>query len=560
MITDSYTSQYNAGGGGANSTTTASNKTPGQQSSNSTTKSTKFGGNGNSYVINQSLVVDMSYDNDFILDSTTLSNTNASSTTKAKPYNNDEEAILHILKSNSNPNQKINTLDDLNSQCESNLDTLLRLRNTKEFLDTLGGLITSNNQNEVKNSALKFLQTYFKAIEKQLVSSSSSAKRRIFSSDPKLNDALKKFDQQVGETLLPYLIESSVNQNNNSMNISVDIIRTYVKITDSVHTNCFSKFVKYGIENNLISASFIDLTLCEIIGEDLRGADFGQLVHALLKKLSTNVKLESSVMKCLNKIESVSESKETFTAYINKLSPSLQTIYKHSKQRDLNNSVLSVVSSNNHSSKKDLRFNFISNSILNDLSGENEIQRLQAIQKLEQSVRQLTDMKKVYPHYQDFIQMMNQFVDDSNYEVRVNSLKILCIFVQKMGTNVNQCYKAICACVRNIMSQTHQSKTIKQLLNTLVLTTVDLMINPMLVLESLLEKIKNRTAKAREEILNVIMASLLKYPNDKFDSALRKIFFQVVPLLCDIKRTVRHAALECTAVLYQRIKENVSEN
>ena len=206
---------------------------------------------------------------------------------------------------------------------------------------------------------------------------------------------------------------------------------------------------------------------------------------------------------------------------------------------------------------KSMKFNLIPGQILQKLAGEDEIQRLQAIHKLETSVANLSDVKQVYPYYQDFISYMNNFVDDPNYEVRLASLKILNIFIQKLGSNVNQCYKVICNCARQVMSQTHQSKTLKQSLTNMLLLTIENMKNPILVLECLLDKIKDRSAKAREEFLNIIITAVLKFPNDKFDS-LRKIFFQVAPLLCDIKRNVRHAALECIAVLYSKLKQAVS--
>jgi len=204
-----------------------------------------------------------------------------------------------------------------------------------------------------------------------------------------------------------------------------------------------------------------------------------------------------------------------------------------------------------------MKFNLIPANTLQKLSGEDEIQRLSAIHQLETSVINLNDIKQVYPYYQDFIIYMNNFVDDPNYEVRLASLKILNVFIQKLGPNVNQCYKVICNCARQVMSQTHQSKTLKQSLNTMLLVTIENMKNPILVLECLLDKIKDRSAKAREEFLNIIITAVLKFPNDKFDS-LRKIFFQVAPLLCDIKRNVRHAALECIAVLYSKLKMAVS--
>lgn len=204
--------------------------------------------------------------------------------------------------------------------------------------------------------------------------------------------------------------------------------------------------------------------------------------------------------------------------------------------------------------KANLKYNIIAPSIIAALHGEDEVQRLQAIKQLEMTVKSITDIKIVQPYYQEFIGYMNNFVDDANYEVRLCSLKILCIFIQKLESNVNQCYKVICACARQVMSHTHQSKPIKQSLNTMLLLTIENMKNPILILDCLLDKIKDRSAKAREEFLNIIMGAILKYPSDKFEP-LRKIFYQVTALLCDIKRNVRHAALECVAVIYYKLKQ-----
>ena len=203
-----------------------------------------------------------------------------------------------------------------------------------------------------------------------------------------------------------------------------------------------------------------------------------------------------------------------------------------------------------------LRFNLVPETIIHKLSGEDETQRLQAIKQLEQIVKNIKEIKVIYPYYQDFIAYVNNFVDDLNYEIRLGSLKILTVFIEKLGANVNQCYKVICSCAKQVMSQTHQSKPIKQLLVNVLMLTIENMFNPILVLETLLEKIKDRSAKAREEFLNIITAALLKYSSEKFDS-LRKVFNQVVPLLCDIKRNVRHSALECIAVIYSKLKQTV---
>ena len=213
---------------------------------------------------------------------------------------------------------------------------------------------------------------------------------------------------------------------------------------------------------------------------------------------------------------------------------------------------------NSNSNGSQLKFNLIPNSIIQKLSGEDELQRQQAIKQLEDKLANVDDINTMNPYHQDFLNYMTKFVDDPNYEIRVGALKIVYMFVEKLNPiHINQSFKAICNCARQVMSQTHQSKTIKQYLNSTLLYTIDKMKNAIVILECLLDKIKDRNAKAREECLNVIIAALLKFPGDKFDP-LKKIFFQVAPLLCDIKRNVRHAALECIAVLFFRLRPTVS--
>jgi hypothetical protein len=197
------------------------------------------------------------------------------------------------------------------------------------------------------------------------------------------------------------------------------------------------------------------------------------------------------------------------------------------------------------------QFNIIPSSLVKELNVEDELQRLQAVKQLEMTIRQLPSVRQA--HSVAFIGFMSRFVEDTNYEIRLGALKILCIFVEKLGSMVNDCFRSVCTCARQVMSQTHQSKTIKQSLNILLLLTVENTKQPIQVLESLLEKIKDKSAKAKEECLNCIMSAVIKFPSDKFEP-LRKVFFLIVPLLCDIKRNVRHACLECIAIVYHKLR------
>lgn len=517
MITDSYLKYSNSEFGSKNQGYKQSGLEP--------------SGIGNYYSTKQSLATSMSKQSDVI-------------ESNRRRYTS-EEHIYETLKGN-NYKQQVDLFDELIARVQANTEiSPITIRNLEEFYDSIGTVLINTISADVQKSCLRFLQVYFKSIEKLRAKKSQSEM---------LTNNFEEIDVNLNNILMPYLINASVSNKLQLKQLSIDLIYTYMKLTDSLN-NLFIKFVKYGVENPdyAISKSFMDPTLCIILTDEFVNKDFFQLVKSLTKQLPNTI-FESSAIKCLNKIETIVRT-ETFNSYLNRLPQNLKDNYfKYKKILPTTTSNLYFDDDFLQQQQNSMKFNLIPQFIMQKLSGEDEIQRLQAIRQLEISVLNLPDIKSVYPYYQDFISYMNNFVDDTNYEVRLASLKILCTFIEKLGNNVNQCYKVICACARQVMSQTHQSKPIKQSLNTMLLLTIENMLNPILILECLLDKIKDRNAKAREEFLNIIMAAVLKYPSDKFDP-LRKIFFQVASLLCDIKRNVRHAALECIAVIYSKLKQ-----
>ena len=490
-----------------------------------------------------------------------------------------EENIFEVLKGN-NTRSQIDLFEELIARVQANTEvTPIHIRQLEQFYDSIGLLLTNTLSNEVQKYCLRFLQVYFKSVEKLKFKKAAS---EVLQPNEILAGVCDELDSAINNVLIPYLVILSVSNKLQLKQLSIDLIYTYMKLTDNL-SNLFTKFVKYGIENSdySIAKSFMDPILCIMLTDEFKNKDLSLLVRSLVKQLS-NAMFETSAIKCLNKIEHIVKS-DSFNGYLSRLPQNLRQAYTSYKKGNNNNqsSNSPVTDRNNNSNNnneimmiaeqmqikqqheqqalnaKNLKYNIIGNHVISALSGEDEMQRLQAIKQLELTVKAIPDINIVSPYFQEFIVYMNNFVDDSNYEVRLCSLKILCIFIQKLQNNVNQCYKVICACARQVMSQTHQSKPIKQSLNTMLLLTIENMKNPILILDCLLDKIKDRSAKAREEFLNIIMGAILKYPSDKFEP-LRKIFYQVVSLLYDIKRNVRHAALECIAVIYFKLKQIVS--
>lgn len=176
-----------------------------------------------------------------------------------------EESIIDALRGNNYKLQS-DVFEELIIQVQTNNEALVNFRNLPDFLNSLGQLLINTISNEVQRNCLKFLQVYFKSIDIVRV------KRKL---DPKLNEKFKLIDSLINDILLEYLIIASVSSKLQLKQISIDLIYTYMKITDSI-SNCFSKFIKYGIENTdtNISKPFMNPTLCILLTEEFSNQDF----------------------------------------------------------------------------------------------------------------------------------------------------------------------------------------------------------------------------------------------------------------------------------------------
>ena len=77
---------------------------------------------------------------------------------------------------------------------------------------------------------------------------------------------------------------------------------------------------------------------------------------------------------------------------------------------------------------------------------------------------------------------------------------------------------------------------------------------PQQMLDILLQQKPSKNPKIREEVVNRVTAAVLTFPRSEFN--LGVLCWSVCPLLCDNRRSVRLAALECLSVLAQALGPN----
>lgn len=214
--------------------------------------------------------------------------------------------------------------EELIIQAQTGLDKLIQVKNLSEFFSSLGYLLTNTLNNEVQKNCLKFLQIYFKSLDKFKTTQQTTNKSNNNNSAIKY---AKTADEKINVSLLEYLIECSVSLKIQLKQLSIDLIYSYMKLTDDLNA-CFGQFVKYGIEASNLDASknFLDSTLHILITEEFATRDFTPLIRALLKQPQVNPMCEAGAYRCLNKIESVVK-KEKFNAYLSKLPQNLKATY-----------------------------------------------------------------------------------------------------------------------------------------------------------------------------------------------------------------------------------------
>ncbi len=228
-----------------------------------------------------------------------------------------EDALCDILRGN-NVRMQIDLFEELIARVTANTEiTPIHIRQPAQFYDALGLLLTNTASPEVQKHCLRFLQIYFKSVEKLQFKKGHNEILRA---------AADELDAHLNAALVPYLITLTVSNKLQLKQLSIDLLYTYMKLTESMPA-LFAKFVKYGVENSdyAISKSFMDPILCIMLTDEFRGRDFSVLVKALVRQLA-NPMFEAAAAKCLAKIEHIVRA-DAFEAYLQRLPQNLREVH-----------------------------------------------------------------------------------------------------------------------------------------------------------------------------------------------------------------------------------------
>lgn len=357
--------------------------------------------------------------------------------------------------------------------------------------------------------------------------------------------------------ILPQLIH---NIGDSKVVIRKDAIQTlhlYMKHTSDM-PSLLSNYVQYGLDsqNSKVRKETI-VSLPMLITSDFASEDFTDIVISLCKKLVDRHEDESlqhhSVI-ILKKLQSTLGDRK-FKTYLMKLTPPLRDYYCKIANFPLDDSQTErrvsvddrVDAVSNISASTTLHFGIIPPVTMAQLSNqENFRSRNQAVEELKRIIVNLADLSPLVPHVGKFISLLNDLLDDNNFKIITVTLDILALLVERMGPDMRPHLKPV---IQTLTKRMGDNKNVIRQAITKVIFQLMHTLGPKLVLLLLNDNLMHRSPRVRSETINCIIGALHKFPSYDFD--LDSLCSSIADCLLDSKRSVRHACLECIAVIAQ---------
>ncbi|XP_072284133.1 TOG array regulator of axonemal microtubules protein 1 isoform X1 [Pyxicephalus adspersus] len=170
--------------------------------------------------------------------------------------------------------------------------------------------------------------------------------------------------------------------------------------------------------------------------------------------------------------------------------------------------------------------------------------RTHAVEELKYLIQDCDFSSVSHSDVVGFISFLCTLLDDSNFTVVLVTLDVLYCFVVNLGQSVKEFLKPVIAATVKLLGD--GKITVKQEYMKIYMRLMKV-VGPYKVLTVLLENLKHKNSRVREEVVNICIVSLVTYPSEDFN--LPFLACEIAPCLIDSKRRVRHAALEAFAVL-----------
>ncbi|XP_030710718.2 TOG array regulator of axonemal microtubules protein 1 isoform X2 [Globicephala melas] len=404
-------------------------------------------------------------------------------------------------------------------------------------------------------------EALYRAVGRVLVEGGSDEKRLCLQL---LSDVLRgqgeadQLEEAFSLALLPQLVVSLREENPALRKDALQILHVCLKRSSG---QVLRMLIQQGLESTdaRLRASTALLFPILLTPEDLLlRLDLTEVIISLARKLGGQ-EIEEESETAFSALQQIGErlGQERFQSYISRLPSALRRHYNRRLESQFGSQVPYYLELEASGFPEDplpsavplfnssLKFGIIPQELHSRLLDQEDYKnRTQAIEELKQVMGRFNPSSTSHSSLVGFISLMYNLLDDSNFKVVYGTLQVLHLLVVRLGEQVQQFLGPVIAASVKVL--TDNKLVIKQEYMKIFLKLMK-EVGPQQVLCLLLEHLKHKHSRVREEVVNICISSLLTYPSEDFD--LSKLSFDLAPALVDSKRRVRQAALEAFAVL-----------
>ncbi|XP_062061196.1 TOG array regulator of axonemal microtubules protein 1 isoform X5 [Lepus europaeus] len=404
-------------------------------------------------------------------------------------------------------------------------------------------------------------EALYRALGRVLVEGGSDEKRLCLQL---LSDVLRgqgeagQLEEAFSLALLPQLVVSLREENPALRKDALQILHICLKRSSG---QVLRMLIQQGLESTdtrLRASTALVLPILLTPEDLLLGLDLTEVIISLARKLGDQ-EIEEESETAFSALQQIGErlGQERFQSYISRLPSALRRHYNRRQETQFGTQVpyyLELEASGFPEepvpcavalSNSNLKFGIIPQELHSRLLDQEDYKnRTQAVEELKQVLGKFNPSSTPHSNLVSFISLLYNLLDDSNFKVVHGTLQVLHILVIRLGEQVQQFLGPVIAASVKVLAD--NKLVIKQEYMKIFLKLMK-EVGPQQVLCLLLEHLKHKHSRVREEVVNICICSLLTYPSEDFD--LPKLSFDLAPALVDSKRRVRQAALEAFAVL-----------
>ena len=377
---------------------------------------------------------------------------------------------------------------------------------------------------------------------------------------------LEENDDNCIQVLIPAILTCLQDSRSGVQLISLKALKMCFKKTKDFQSS-LGKIISEGICSQNSKISKIVMAKIHFLMEDYKkDKGLSPLIQALFNQLS-NKSMQHYAFEALKKLKN-SAGDKIFSSWCADVPENFMKIYQHLTGNVKGSSSIDSLMKNVDSNKaKDidfdysdencetpfedrqvghtLKFGFLPTADYNSLiKCINRCENADELERLKRSVESSHFDRSQLHYFSDFVDFLLKFFNASNARACAICLEIIRILVGAFRHKLRSHLKFLMMSIFQYLCS-----AISPLKEDLMSTTMKMFecISMKDSCSCLLGFFKHSRRKIRQEALNVIVFALSKFPLEEFD--MRMMIPPVLDLLLDPKKSVRQAAMECTALL-----------